>query len=388
MAASLLLLIVYVCFVSLGLPDAVMGTAWPEVRRTLSLPLESISVIVMAFTLCGALSGFTSAPVIKRVGTGRLAAISCAITGLALLGYASAPDLTWLVAMAVMLGLGCGAVDAGLNHFVAERYQAKHMNWLHACWGVGAMFGPLVLGAAIEWGSWRIGVLWIAAVQIALALVLFLSLRLWSFAPAPIAHHSAAQASELRESVPASPPSRWALFCAPASFFFYVAAESGVGLWLASVLVEQRQFSASLAALWVAVYFGAIMLGRFFVGLIADRWGNRRLVRAGAVLAFCGVLLFFQAPSMAISLLALALIGLGLAPIYPSLMHEASRRFSADWAQRVIGWQAGTAYLGMATCPPMMAGLVAAYGLGAVFPVIALFLLLLWCSTEILNSLT
>jgi fucose permease len=387
-AASLLLLIVYVCFVSIGLPDAVMGTAWPEVRRTLSLPLESVSVIVMAFTLCGALSGFTSAPVIKRWGTGRLAAVSCALTGLALLGYASAPHLPSLVAMAVLLGLGCGAVDAGLNHFVAERYQAKHMNWLHACWGVGAMVGPLILGAAIEWGNWRTGVLWIGAVQIALALVLFLSLRLWSFAPAPTAHRPAEQASELLPSISASPPSRWALFCAPVSFFFYVAAESGVGLWLASVLVEQRQFSASLAALWVAVYFGAIMLGRFFVGLIADHWGNRRLVRAGAALAFCGVLLFLQAPSMTISLLALAMIGLGLAPIYPSLMHEASRRFSADWARRVIGWQAGTAYLGMATCPPLMAGLVAAYGLGVVFPAIALLLLLLWCSTEILNSLT
>ena len=388
MTARLLLLIVYVCFVSIGLPDAVMGTAWPQVRRTLALPLESISVIVMAFTLCGALSGFTSAAVIKCLGTGRLAVLSCAVTGFALLGYASAPDLPWLVTMAVLLGLGCGAVDAGLNHFVAERYQAKHMNWLHACWGVGAMLGPLILGAAIEWASWRTGILWIAAVQIALAIVLFLSLRLWSFAPAPTTHRPATQAHDLQDGFHPLPPSRWALCCAPMSFFFYVAAESGVGLWLASVLVEQRQFSASLAALWVAVYFGAIMIGRFLVGLFADRWGNRRLVRVGAALALVGVLLFLLSQSEAISLLALALIGLGLAPIYPSLMHEASRRFSADWARRVIGWQAGTAYLGMATCPPLMAGLVAAYGLGVVFPVIACLLLLLWGSTEVLNTVT
>jgi fucose permease len=401
-AARFLLLIVYLCFISVGLPDAVMGTAWPEVRRTLSLPLESLSVILMAFTLCGAVSGFGSGPVVKLLGTNRLAALSCALTGLALIGYANAPHLAWLAVMAGVLGLGCGAIDFGLNHFVAERYAAKHMNWLHACWGLGAMSGPLILGAAIAQSGWRTGVLWIAAVQMTLATVLLLSLRLWAFAPAKNVHAQEAKApsdepgadpafdpdSQPRIVASNVSPSPWALFCAPMSFFFYVAAESGVGMWLASVLVEQRDFAASRAALWVSVYFGAIMVGRFLVGLIADRFGNRRLVSGGTILAFCGVLLFMVSPAVPISLLALALIGLGLAPVYPSLMHEAARRFSPDWVRRVIGWQAGTAYLGMATCPPLMAGLVSAYGLGAVFPLIAVLLLLLWVSTEVLNALT
>jgi fucose permease len=401
-AARFLLLIVYLCFISVGLPDAVMGTAWPEVRRTLSLPLESLSVILMAFTLCGAVSGFGSGPVVKLLGTNRLAALSCALTGLALIGYANAPHLAWLAVMAGVLGLGCGAIDFGLNHFVAERYAAKHMNWLHACWGLGAMSGPLILGAAIAQSGWRTGVLWIAAVQMTLATVLLLSLKLWAFAPEKQIHSpttggdlnaqgtdQASDADGQRRSISSkASPSPWALFCAPMSFFFYVAAESGVGMWLASVLVEQRDFAASRAALWVSVYFGAIMVGRFLVGLIADRWGNRRLVRHGAMLAFSGVMLFLLSPAVAVSLLALALIGLGLAPIYPSLMHEAARRFSPDWAWRVIGWQAGTAYLGMATCPPLMAWLVTTFGLGAVFPLIAVLLLLLWASTEILNALT
>jgi fucose permease len=386
-SARLLLLMVYLCFISIGLPDAVMGTAWPEVRRSLALPLESISFVVMTFTLCGALSGFLAAPVIARLGTGRLAALSCALTGLALLGYSHAPSLTWLVLMAAPLGLGCGAVDSGLNHFVAERYSAKHMNWLHGCWGVGAMLGPLTLGAAIAGPGWRAGVFWIGGVQLMLAVVLLASLRLWLLAPEPHSTNQAVQGTAQRVS-PTNTPSRGALFLAPLGFFFYVAAESGVGLWLASYLVERRQLAASLAAVWVAVYFGAIMLGRFAVGLVADRWGNRRLVRMGAILALLGTVLFISSSVMAVSALALALIGLGLAPIYPSLMHEASRRFSTDWAQRVIGWQAGTAYLGMAICPPLMAGLVAAYGLGIVFPVIACLLLLLWGSTEVLNSLT
>ncbi len=387
MPSRWLLLIVYVCFVSIGLPDAVMGTAWPELRRSLGLPLESISVVVMTFTLCGALSGFVAGPLIQRWGTGPLATVSCALTGLALLGYASAPSLFWLVAMAVPLGLGCGAVDSGLNHFVASHYSAKHMNWLHACWGVGAMLGPVILGAAISGGNWRLGVLLIAMLQLVLAAVLLVSLKLWRMLPSQPVRTEQDDPSDRGRPAP-SAPSVWALGLAPVGFFFYVAAESGVGLWLASVLVEQRGFLAAQAAFWVAVYFGSIMLGRFAVGLVAERWGNRRLVRAGVMLALGASGLFLWPGPAWLSLIALAALGLGLAPIYPSLMHEASRRFDPDLARRVIGWQAGTAYLGMAFCPPAMAALVAAWGLAAVFPAVLLLLLLLWVSTEVLDSLT
>jgi fucose permease len=333
------------------------------------------------------LSGFAAGPLLQRWGTGPLAMVSCVLTGGALLGYASAPSLYWLIAMAVPLGLGCGAVDSGLNHFVASHYSAKHMNWLHACWGVGAMLGPVIIGAAISGGSWRQGVLLIAVLQLALAAVLLLSLKMWSLVPEQASAASSAAPAE--SALPtATQPKVWALVLAPAGFFFYVAAESGVGLWLASVLVEQRGFSAAQAAFWVAVYFGAIMLGRFLVGLVAERWGNRRLVRFGVWLGLLASALFLLPGPAWLSLLALSALGLGLAPIYPSLMHEASRRFAPDLARRVIGWQAGTAYLGMAFCPPAMAALVLAWGLGVVFPAVLALLLLLWLSTEWLNRLT
>lgn len=395
-AQLLLLGIIYISFISIGLPDAVMGTAWPAVRQTFGQPLAALSSIVIAFTISGALSGFFSGPVIKKLGTGPITAISCLLTGLALVGFAVSPSFVWLVVLAVPMGLGCGAVDAALNDFVAQHYSARHMNWLHGFWGVGATLGPLILGAAMASAAgWQRGALTLGLMQLTLAIVLGLTLHLWhrvqlsgaSHAPnaQPDASHTHARPSSPPAVKPANPLALW---IAPFTFFIYVAAEGSVGIWLASILVDSRQFSPTRAGVWMSVYFGAITAGRFAIGLVADRVGNRLLVRLGIALSVLGALVFAANGPLWLSLLAVAGMGLGFAPIYPSLMHETARRFAPELARVVIGRQAGSAYAGGAVLPPLVGLLAAWAGLGVVMPAIALMLLALLALTEWLNQLT
>lgn len=392
LAQFFLLGIIYVSFISIGLPDAVMGTAWPAVRQTFGQPLEALSGIVIAFTVCGALSGFFGGPVIKKLGSGLVTAISCLLTGLALMGFAVVPSFVWLVVLAVPMGLGCGAVDSALNNFVAQHYSARHMNWLHGFWGVGVTVGPLVLGAAMASpAGWQRGALTLGLMQLALAVVLGLTLHLWKQAPNASVHPDADNAhadNPHASNAPARATSTLAVWLAPLTFFLYVAAEGSVGIWLASILVGSRQFTPAQAGLWMSVYFGAIMTGRFAVGLVAHHWGNRVLVRAGIVVSTLAALLFALNGPTWLSLLAVVLMGLGFAPIYPSLMHETARRFAPDTARLVIGRQAGSAYAGAAVLPPLL-GLFAAWaGLAVMMPAIAFMLLVLLAFTEWLDRLT
>ncbi len=390
MAAYLLLGIIYVSFISIGLPDAVIGTAWPAVRQTFGQPLEALSGITMAFTISGAVSGFFSGPVLKRLGTGPVVTISCALTGLALIGFAVSPSFIGLILVAIPMGLGCGTVDAGLNNFVAQHYSARHMNWLHGFWGVGVTMGPLILGASMAGGgSWQRGAVTLGTMQLTLAVVLLCTLRLWHQAPAPHAAHTEDHAN------PSAAP-RWvtqapkpvALWLAPLTFFVYVAAEGSFGLWLASILVGSRQFTPAQASLWMSVYFGAIMMGRFAVGMVADHFGNRALVQWGIAISVVGALLFVVNGPPWLSLAALALVGLGFAPIYPSLMHETARRFAPDVARTVIGRQAGCAYVGAAFLPPLLGLLAAWAGLVMIVPTIAALLVVLLLLTQVLDRLT
>ena len=260
-----LLAIIYLAFVSLGLPDGVLGVAWTAMRLDLHQPLAAVGLLTITVILSSGISTLFSAQVLNKLGTGPVVMISGFLTGLALLGFAVAPAFGWLVALAVPLGLGAGAVDAGLNHFVAAHYSSRHMNWLHGCWGIGATLGPLIMGASLAGAGWQRGYLTIAAVQLALAVVLLLSLSLWrrENAKPPAASHSDAQQACIK------PVSTLATWLAPLTFFLYVAIEAGTGLWAASILVNNRGTSAATAGLWVSLFFGAITAGRFAVGLLS-----------------------------------------------------------------------------------------------------------------------
>ena len=363
----LLLVVIYAGFVSLGLPDGTLGVAWPEAYPELGLPVGIAGTLMTIITSLAALSGFLSGRVIARFGTGPVVLASCMLTGCALVTLSEAKGLAWLYGAGIPLGLGAGAVDAGLNGFVARHYSGRHMNWLHACWGIGASSGPLVMGWAIAAGhGWRGGYATLGVMQLALAMVFLATLSLWAAAP-----QQAAASPDDSGSGPPAPAvelhsaGSFVGWLSPALFAVYVAAEMTLGVWAGSTLVVARGYSAEVAAWGTALYFGGITVGRITTGFIVAQVGNRRCVHLGAWLALASALGFAMAPSVPIALTSLGLLGLGFAPLYPCLMHEVPKRFQADAVQTVIGRQSGGAYVGAALVPAA-AGALASWSLNAI----------------------
>lgn len=377
-----LLALVYGAFISMGLPDGMFGVAWPPMREDFAAPLALAGWVTLIMTAASAASGFASGWVLERLGTGRVVAISGCMTGLALLGFGFAPAFSWILLLTVPLGLGAGSVDAGLNHFVARHYGARHMNWLHGCWGIGATLGPMIMGAALAGGiGWQGGYRAVALLQLGLAVLLVATLPMW----AREAAHPVSTPPDPSVSGPQRLPPAWAPWLAASLYLVYATVEVGTGLWAASILVDGRGMAPPEAGLWVAGFFGSIMAGRFAIGLVAVRLGNRALVRAGILTALVGAALFaLRGVPAQVALVGLVLLGLGCAPIYPSLMHEATRRFDAATARRVIGRQVAFAYIGCATGPAALGLLGAWLGLWAIMPAVCLALLaLLWMTTRL-----
>ena len=393
MSQAILLGTIYLAFISLGLPDSVLGVAWPTMRSSLGQPLESAGMITLVLTVCSALSSFFGGRVLARWGTGPVVTASGLLTGLTLLGFSVAPSFPLLLLLAVPLGLGAGAVDARLNQFVAAHYSARHMNWLHGCWGIGATIGPLIMAWALAGtDGWRQGYGVIGGVQLGLVLLFVLVLPLWQRHQAMAAdaephQHNGQGASP--DAKPQQPARTLALWLAPALYLAYAAVEISMGLWAGSLLVDGRGLDAKTASLWVSCFFGAIMLGRFASGLLTLRLGNRPLVRLGIAVASVGAVLFgLGALSAPLSLAGLILLGLGCAPIYPCLMHETARRFEPVTAAKVISRQVGFAYVGAAIVPAALGYLAATAGLGAIMPAVLAALLLLLLMSEVLNRIT
>lgn len=351
--ASLLLLpIIYLGYLSLGLPDGTLGVAWPQMHRDLALPLGLAGTIGMVITVLAGTSAFFSGSILTRFGTGPVVFVSCALTGSGLLLISQAQGLGWMLLATLPLGFGAGAVDTGLNGYVARHYSGRHMNWLHACWGIGATCGPLVMTRALGTADgWRNGYLFIGLFQLGLSLLFLLTLRLWDTQPAiaPGAASAAATgAPSLRPSSVANSEAGW---LSATVFTLYVATEATAGLWAATILVESRGLSLAVAGLCTTAYYGSITGGRILSGFVANRWGNRRLVTLGLSLALVGAVLFTRANTPGFALAALVLLGLGFAPIYPCMMHEVPKRFAPEAVLKVIGRQSFASYLGGASLP-------------------------------------
>jgi fucose permease len=386
LAHLLLLGIIYVSFISLGLPDGVMGVAWPAVRVDMGQPLAAVGVFTLVGTVCAAVSSYFAGAIVKRVGTGVVVAASCLVTALALVGYGFAPSFMWLVALSIPMGIGAGAVDTSLNHFVAAHYSSRHMNWLHGFWGVGATLGPLIMSWAVaNPAGWTLGTRTIGLMQLVLAVALFLTLALWAREKATHAEDASTQSAATLFK-PLNPTAMW---LAPTCFLLYVSAEMGTGLWAASILATDRGMPLAQAGVWVAVYFGAITVGRFAVGLIANWLGNRKLVQLGICVAALGATLFAAHGWVGdASLAGLVLMGLGCAPIFPSLMHETARRFPEDVARKVISRQMIFAYIGIAVIPAAFGVLATWAGLAVIMPVVVALLLVMLVVTTSLDHLT
>jgi MFS family permease len=349
--ASLLLVVIYLGFISLGLPDGTLGVAWPRMHGDLSLPVGLAGVLLLVGTVLSGASSMASGAIIRRFTTGPVVLVSCLSTGGGLLLLARADGVWWLVAAAVPLGIGAGAVDVGLNGYVARHYGGRHMSWLHACWGIGATAGPLIVTASLGWaGGWRTGYLVLGGVQVLLALLFACSLALWRAVPerSAIGEQSVGESEERAPTATANSEAGW---LSATIFALYVAVEMTTGLWASTFLVVSRGLAPETAGLCATAYYGAITVGRILSGFVVEQIGNRKMVTIGVLVALggtSGLALAEQAWSAAASLVA---IGLGFAPVYPCMMHEVPRRFSPHAALTVIGRQSAASYAGAAVLP-------------------------------------
>lgn len=364
MVSTALLTLIYLSFISLGLPDSMLGSAWPAMTVSLNAPLWGAGLIQMLISFCTIISSLNSARLIRKFGTGGLTAISVATTALALLGFSLAKNYVFLLLMAVPLGLGAGAVDAGLNNFVALHYEARHMSWLHCFWGVGATLGPVILSLFLGGKhGWRGGYGAVCAIQFCLVAVLAVTLPMWDRyedRAALRAEAAAAKQAGKKQSTLNIPGVKGAL----ATFFFYCAIEAAAGLWGASYLVEARGLSAEAAARGVSLYFLGITLGRFLSGFASMRMKSAALIRLGQLVSAEGAVLLMLPLPAGFGVAAMAVLGLGFAPVYPSMIHETPYRFGAERSQAVIGLQMACAYVGTTFVPALFGVLAARLGIG------------------------
>ena len=377
-----LLAIIYIAFISLGLPDSLLGAAWPTMRVELGTALPMAGAVSMVCSAGTIVSSLCSARVVRRFGTGRVTAFSTAMTAVALLGYALAPSAALLFAAAIPLGLGAGSIDAALNNYVSLHYEAKHMSWLHCFWGLGASIGPVILSVCIGRGAgWRGGYLVVVGIQGALALVLCFTQRLWRARGESAVEDRAARQKMLTNAQTLRLPGMRAVLV---TFFSYCAAESSMILWIASY-ARHLGATAEQASLASGLFFLGITLGRGLNGFLAIRFSSRQLIRAGTAVMLAGIAVMFLPMGYAGCLAAAGLIGLGCAPVYPCTIHETPRRFGEEASQAATGLQMACAYTGSTLMPPLMGVLSGALGLG-VMPwwILALTLMML-ASGEMVN---
>lgn len=382
---SLLLIIIYIAFISLGLPDGVFGVAWPNMRFEFRMPLPAASIITILLLACSAFSSFISGKILRHWGTGKATIISCAMTGFALLGYSKAPSFLWLILFAIPLGLGQGGVDSGLNNYVAKNYSSRHMSWLHCFWGIGATLGPFIITKTLAADkSWRYGYSTIAIIQISLAFILLMSLRLWKTKKV----ESIDDENKKRGMIKKANLRALTPWMAVAMFFIYTGAEYSIGLWANSLLVESRNIPKEIAGLWISYYYGSLMVGRFITGIIVNQLGNRMVIRIGLVVSICGVVLIYLPSSSLVTMLGFMLIGFGFGPVYPCMMHETPRRFNEETSNALIGYQIGAAYIGSSVISSGLGLMFSITSLELLIPAVAVLLITMIFISEYLNKTT
>lgn len=365
----LLLALIYLSFISLGLPDGLLGAAWPSMYAELSAPISAAGVIFIIISAGTVASSLLSERLNLKLGPGKVTAFSVAMTAAALMGFSSCTSLWQLCLWAVPYGLGAGSVDACLNNYVALHYASRHMSWLHCMWGIGASAGPYIMGAVLTAGGhWSRGYQLIGLMQIVLTAVLLLSLPLWKKS-ASDSGESDREPLSLRQ-VSRIPGVKAMLL----SFFCYCATEQTVGLWAGSYLALHRGMGAELAASFAGLFYMGIALGRALNGFFTLKFSDTQLTRAGFCIILLGIAALLLPLGDIAALIGLGLIGLGCAPIYPSIIHATPERFGAERSQAVIGVLMASAYLGNCLMPPIF-GLIANHVSISLLPLYLLFIL-------------
>ena len=376
---SLLIAIIYIAFISLGLPDSLLGAAWPILHAEIAVPLSFAGIVSAIITLGTIISSLLSDSLTRRFGAGVVTAVSTAMTAAALLGFSLSDKFFMLCIFAVPYGLGAGGVDAALNNYVAIHYSARHMSWLHCMWGVGATVSPYIMSAALATSrGWQGGYFTVSIIQFVLVAFLFLSLPLW-------------KKSFALQSTEKGPREKnvfkiKGVLAVLVTFFGYCALESTAGLWASSYLVQSRGIDATVAARFAALFYMGITLGRFVSGFVADKMGDKTLIRIGLLVIGVGIVCL-ALPLDFFAKAGLVIIGFGCAPIYPAIIHSTPHNFGEENSQKIVGIQMASAYFGSAVMPPLFGAICEVLPM-SIYPFyLAVFALLMVIMSERLNKL-
>lgn len=360
----LLLAVIYAAFISLGLPDSLLGAAWPSMYQGFGVPVSYSGIIFCIVSGGTVISSLLSDRLTRRLGAGRVTAISVAMTALALFGFSISGQFWMLCLWAVPYGLGAGSVDAALNNYVALHFSSRHMSWLHCMWGVGASVGPYIMGAALSGGAgWPMGYRIISLIQLVLTCLIFLSLPLWKTGAGEGAQEEKGGEVLGLGKILGLPGAKEILI----AFFCYCALEQTTGLWASSYLVLHKGVAPETAAGFASLFYIGITLGRAVCGILAAKRTDTQMIRMGQAIIALGLAALLLPVGESAALAGLIFIGLGCAPIYPSVIHSTPAHFGADKSQAVIGVEMASAYIGNCLRPPLF-GWLAGKTTMALFP--------------------
>ena len=367
----LLLAIIYLAFISLGLPDSLLGSAWPTIRTDFDVPLSYMGLVSMVISGGTIFSGLMSERITKKFGTRAVTTVSVLLTAVALFGFSTTTDFYQLCVWAIPYGLGAGAIDAALNNYVALHYNSRHMSWLHCFWGVGTIISPYIMSYALTHTVWTDGYRMVSYIQFGIVIVLLLTFPLWKINKANAEGEENTEVLGLKGALKIK-----GVPYLLTGFFAYCAAEATTMLWASSYLEGTRGVSKDEAAALGALFFIGITVGRFLAGFISDKLGDNRMIRIGTAIALLGVICI-AIPVEIVSMVGFIVIGLGCAPVYPCIIHSTPANFGAENSQGIIGIQMASAYVGSTFMPPVF-GLIANHVSLKLMPCyLALFLVLL-----------
>lgn len=372
---SLLLAVIYLAFISLGLPDSLLGSVWPTIYQDFNVPVSYAGAIFMIISAGTIFSSLQSDRLTKSLGTGKVTAVSVLMTAVALFGFSISHSYWMLVLWAIPYGLGAGSVDASLNNYVALHYKSHHMSWLHCMWGVGASIGPYIMSFALVNGqTWNMGYRYISLIQVALTIIIMLSLPLWKKRPVisdiQEAENGKDKVLTLKEifNIPGAKQLMLMFFC-------YCALEQTAGLWASSYLVLQHGFDLEVATSYGSLFFIGITVGRAISGFITMKLNDKQMIYLGEGLILIGIILMCLPLGHQVALIGLVTIGLGCAPIYPCIIHSTPSNFGKDKSQAIIGVQMASAYVGNLLMPPLF-GIIANHISAIFFPIYLLLILI------------
>ena len=361
----LLLVVIYIAFIGLGVPDSLIGSAWPAIHTELNIPIEMVSILTFLISGCTVLSSMFSTRILNKLGTAKVTAFSTAMTALSLVGFSLAPSFWFMIPLAIVLGLGAGAIDSGLNNYVALHCKASHMNFLHCFYGVGVSLSPYIMSQAFENVGWRGGYRYAFYVQSAIAILLIISLPMWkkSSSEEQEEEEKGVSLTLLQMAKNRDVQKVWVIM------LMTNAIEYACGVWGSTYLVEEKGFSIEKGALALTIYYVGMSLGRFLSGLLANKiktW--KRIFIGSVILAPAIVIMLLPLPNI-FAVLGLFLIGLGNGSIYPNMIHLTPHNFGKEVSQSIMGSQIAFAYIGVMLAPPMVSLISGVFGI-KVYPVL------------------